>query len=481
MSPDAAHGVGAGAGSRTRLFSPLSPEAATALAGYPALLRRALHLTAAMERELPRRIRDLSLSLTAERDGGLKPGYLSDPRTLAAYAWYFLPWNLLRLSRLLPGLACELPDDALVCDVGSGPLTFVQALWLSRPDLRQKRLRFLCTDRSRRALDLGLALFSGLAGFDPTAPDAPWRIRTMRGEYWQGLTGGARLVAMVNVANELAETGREPLDVRMERLAGQLADSLAPGGQVLTVEPGTRLGWRCLASLRTAFLEMGLGLSGPCPHGRECPFSISRVRAWCHFTMSLSGVPSWLSALSERAELGKQRLSLSFLMARAAPPDWTAHAVRTVSGGFSLSDAPGTAAYGCSEKGLVVLVAPDGRVPRPGDLLVREIPRDAPHDAKSGAPRLVLESTGGPAPMQAEAGQREQKREEGRFDRKGPRPTSPAGTGDAAGGPGKPGKSGRPGGPGQRPKAIRPKTSRPVSPQGSRKKRPGKPGKRSGQ
>ena len=151
-----------------------------------------------MERELPNRIRDLSLSLTADREGGPRPGYLSDPRELAAYAWYFLPWNLLRLCRLLPGLDLTLPEDGLVCDLGTGPLTLPLALWLSRPDLRRTRLRFVCTDRSRRALDLGVRLFTEVAGFDPTSRDAPWRMRCIRGEYWQGLVEGAHLLAMLD-------------------------------------------------------------------------------------------------------------------------------------------------------------------------------------------------------------------------------------------------------------------------------------------
>lgn len=373
-----------------RLFPPLDPRAVSALAAYGDLLRQGLGLSPGMERSMPHRVRELSLSLTAEREGGPKPGYLSDPRTLAAYAWYFLPWNILRLSRLLPALPVSLPEDGLVCDLGAGPLTFLQALWLSRPDLRGKRLRFLCADRSRRALDLGLTLFTGLAGFDPTGADAPWRVRVVRGEYWQGLTEGAALVTMVNVANELGGGGREPLGARMERLAGQLADSLAPGGAALVVEPGTRLGWRCLLGLREAFLEMGLGLDAPCPHGRECSLVAGRTRAWCHFTMSPAGAPDWLTTLSERAGLGKTRLSLSFLLARNAPPAFAPDLVRVVSGAFSLSDAPGSAVYGCGEKGLAVLVAPDGRVPRPGDAVHLAIAAEAPRDAKSGAPRVTL-------------------------------------------------------------------------------------------
>lgn len=439
-----------------RLFPSLAPDVATALAAYPELLRRELALSPGMERAMPRAVRDLSLSLTAEREGGPKPGYLSEPRTLAAYAWYFLPWNLLRLSRLLPALPLEIPDDGLVCDLGAGPLTFLQALWLSRPDLRKKRLRFLCVDRSRRALDLGLGLFRRLAGFDPAAPDAPWRVRVMRGEYWQGLSEDASLVALVNLANELGGGAREPLDARMGRLAGQVADALVPGGRALVVEPGTRLGWRCLLGLREAFLEMGLGLDAPCPHGEECSLLAAHTRAWCHFTMSPAGAPAWLAALSERLRLGKTRLSLSFLLAAKQPPAFAANTVRVVSGAFSLADAPGAAVYGCSPEGLVVLQAPDGRAPRPGDAVTLPVPADAPRDPKSGAPRLVLPGHDRPAPGSPPVAPRDGADRPGRGAGEGdaPRPANrPARKGPP--GPGTPSRNGRSGGKGKHPRPPR--------------------------
>lgn len=372
------------------LFHPLSAEAEKALAALPVALRRALGLRPGMERELPNQIRNLSLSLTADREGGPRPGYLSDPRGLAAYAWYFLPWNLMRLCRLLPGIDLDIPDDGLVCDLGSGPLTLPLALWLSRPDWRGKRLRFVCADRSRRALDLGMQLFAAVAGFDPAAPDAPWRIRCVRGEYWQGLTEGAHLIAMVNVANEMIGLGREPLAERMERLAGQLADHIAPDGRLLIVEPGTRLGWRCLEGMRRAFVEMGMGLLAPCPHAKACPLTTGRVRAWCHCIVSPQGAPGWLTTLSERAGLAKERLSLSFLLVRAGQVPETGTVARVISGPFSVSDVRGSAVYACSKKGLLVLVAPTGQQPRSGDLVPVTVPDDAPIDAKSGAPRVAL-------------------------------------------------------------------------------------------
>lgn len=387
MSPDAA-AAPARPGAK-RLLAPLSPDARARLEAYPELLRKALPLRPGLVRELPKVVRELSLSLTAEREGGPRPGYLSDPKVLSAYLWYYLPWNLVRLSRLLPGLDLDIPDDGVVCDLGSGPLTFIQALWLSRPDLRKRRLRITCVDRSKRALELGLALFAELAGFDPTRPDAPWRIRVTRGEYWQGLTDGADLVAMVNVANELAGKVREPLDERMERVAAQLSESLVPGGRVLVVEPGTRLGWRCLLGMRQAFVEMDMDIAAPCPHREECVLLAGRTRAWCHFTMPPAGAPRWLTAFSERAALGKERLSLSFLLARKVRPAPSGGA-RVVSGAFSLADVPGSAVYGCSASGLLVLCSPDRRPPAPGDLLAVDVPAGAPLDPKSGAPRVML-------------------------------------------------------------------------------------------
>ena len=372
-----------------RLLAPLPPDVRARLEAYPELLRKVLPLRPGLVRELPKVVRELSLSLTAEREGGPRPGYLSDPKVLSAYLWYYLPWNLVRLSRLLPGLDLDIPDGGVVCDLGSGPLTFIQALWLSRPDLRKRRLRITCVDRSKRALELGLALFTELAGFDPTRPDAPWRIRVTRGEYWQGLTDGADLVAMVNVANELAGKVREPLDERMERVAAQLSESLVPGGRVLVVEPGTRLGWRCLLGMRQAFVEMDMDIAAPCPHREECVLLAGRTRAWCHFTMPPAGAPRWLTTFSERAGLGKERLSLSFLLVRKARPAPSGGA-RVVSGAFSLADVPGSAVYGCSASGLLVLCSPDRRPPAPGDLLAVDVPAGAPLDAKSGAPRVML-------------------------------------------------------------------------------------------
>ena len=113
---------------------------------YGLFIRNALGLKAKHARQLPFEIRDLSATLTDERDD-FAPDYMTRPGPLAAYVHYFHPWNLYRLTRLFAGLPLTLPDNAIIADLGAGPLTVATALWLARPDLRRKPLRLLCLDR----------------------------------------------------------------------------------------------------------------------------------------------------------------------------------------------------------------------------------------------------------------------------------------------------------------------------------------------
>ena len=73
--------------------------------------------------DLPYAVRDLSRLLTQER-GALHQSYWSAPRFVAAYTHFFLPWNLYRLSWLLPSLRLSLPAHGHVVDLGSGPLLY---------------------------------------------------------------------------------------------------------------------------------------------------------------------------------------------------------------------------------------------------------------------------------------------------------------------------------------------------------------------
>lgn len=370
------------------LFAPLTPEARRILELLPEALDKVWPLHAAHRRSLPEDVERLSRLLTTERAGLARP-YWSSPASISAYLYYFLPWNLVRLTRLLAAL--PLPDpraaapqngEALLVDVGSGPLTLPLALWLARPQWRSAPVQVLALDTSSQPLELGRALMEALGAL---TGQPVWPVRTARAPLNQAarqaaplLAGGrARpwLVSAANVLNELrfgkkrargggaleeddvdspddaldadndaamadGGDGEKPEGCREERLEGFL-ESLSPlfghagsggreatdadaavadGPALLFVEPGTRLGGTTIMRLRQLAVDGGLTALAPCTHQHDCPLLRGQGgRTWCHFTFGSEGAPQWLEALSFDAGLGKSGLSLSPLLLAALP------------------------------------------------------------------------------------------------------------------------------------------------------------------
>lgn len=353
------------------LFPPLPAAAREALERLPEALARVRPLSAAHRRSLPEDVATLSRLLTTER-GALKRPYWSSPAFVSAYLYYFLPWNLLRLTRLLRGL--PLPDpqapafaggEALLLDAGSGPLSLPLALWLARPQWREAPVRVLALDSAAQPLELGRALF---AAWGELLGQKTWPVHTARGplaslaRHAAPLLSGGRgagrdaqrgprlqgkpgaivrpwLVSAANVLNELpsgrgfggAEEGEEspgsPRDEPLERLLDALAPLFRGGGAgpaaqglpvapaLLFVEPGTRLGGTTIMRLRALALERGLQALAPCTHHTVCPLLRgSGGRSWCHFTFDGTGAPDWLRGLSAQAGLAKSGLSLAPLL-----------------------------------------------------------------------------------------------------------------------------------------------------------------------
>ena len=346
------------------LFPPLPPAAREALERLPEALAEVRPLSAAHRRSLPEDVAALSRLLTTER-GSLNRPYWSSPAFVSAYLYYFLPWNLLRLTRLLSGL--PLPDpraavshggEALLLDAGSGPLSLPLALWLARPQWREAPVRVLALDSAAQPLELGRALFTA---WGDILGQKTWPVHTARGplgslaRHAAPLLSGGRgprlqrepgasirpwLVSAANVLNELpsgrrfagAEEGEEtpgrPRDERLERLLEALApllfraDGALPEARALPaapallfVEPGTRLGGTTIMRLRALALERGLKAVAPCTHAAACPLlSGSGGRTWCHFTFDSMGAPDWLRRLSAEAGLAKTGLSLAPLL-----------------------------------------------------------------------------------------------------------------------------------------------------------------------
>ncbi|MBQ3060526.1 MAG: hypothetical protein IJD16_09505 [Desulfovibrio sp.] len=410
------------------LFPPLSADCKQALEHLPEVLQAVWPLSRAHRRSLPDDIAALSRLLTVERRD-LRHPYWSTPAFISAYLYYFLPWNIVRLSRLLAALPlpapAAVPDaEALLMDVGSGPLTLPLALWLARPSWRAAPIRVLALDSAARPLELGKAL---LKVWGQRMGWPVWSVRTACGSL-ESLPRQAApmlrgekncyswLITAANVINELRpvrkgraedfpeEDSADGLQVALseeskvhgqERLGGVL-NALAPllfhsrealqavVPSLLFVEPGTRLGGMTIMQLRALALEGGLASVLPCLHDAACPLLAGQAgRTWCHFTFDCEGAPGWLQSLSREAGLGKTALSLSPLLLQPVSPVRSAHDVRVISAPFFVPGLRGKARYACGAGGLVLLEDATGL--HSGSSLPVQIPHGGRRDAKSQA------------------------------------------------------------------------------------------------
>ncbi len=380
------------------LFSPLPRPLVDALQDFPKILHSVQPMQTKHRVLLPKAIEELSTRLTSERSLLQQP-YWSAPRFTSAYIWYFLPWNILRLSRLLHGLTLPEPTPMPVkkngpavprifADLGSGPLSLPIALWLAKPEWRHIPLTVLCTDLSPQPLAVGQKIFEALAG-----KDSPWRIVTKRcpiegsGTEIYKTEGIPWLITAANVCNELKGRQDQSSEDRLEDMLEKLLHSIqAPDTRLLFVEPGTRLGGKTIVSLREMAQQYALHPAAPCSHGHECP--LDDTRTWCHFTFDTQGAPRWLTNLSAESHLRKEALSLSFLLLQQKEQD-EPHALsereaRIISAPFRVPGLQGYARYACAPQGLTLL---DRAEHLPSGALVRIIPPrdDSTVDKKSGA------------------------------------------------------------------------------------------------
>jgi ribosomal protein RSM22 (predicted rRNA methylase) len=297
------------------IFPALTKELQTDFANLLKMIDDTFPLSAKHRSGLPRDVAELSRQLTSGRSDRVD-GYLGKAASLSAYLRYFLPWNVFRLLRLLPSLNIDLHDGDIVCDLGSGPLTFALALWITCPDLRKLNLEIRCVDRTAPVLDAGKKLFSAFAGVD-----CLWKIKTIRGTLGTEIYGEkAALVTAINVYNEIFWDDRNDLQKIVKNESAYLLSLVKKDGFVLVVEPGIPRSGEFISLLRERFLAAG-NLSAPCPHREKCPFpGGKRGTKWCHFSFDTEDAPSKLQALSKAAGIPKEKAVLSFLFARMNVP-----------------------------------------------------------------------------------------------------------------------------------------------------------------
>lgn len=389
------------------LLPPLSGGARHELVRYADHLQAVVPLAAKHRRDLPKVIAELSQLLTSDRHER-RPEYLQTPRFQAAYCWYFLPWNLYRLTRLLTGLDREglplKPGDTIL-DVGAGPLTFAQALWLARPDLRETRLRIVAVDRAKKTMQTGRRLLEAMAG-----GALPWEIVLLGDTIQRGvgqMRGEAQLVVAANVLNEALGQGHggPPLPQKVADILELLSRRQDPmHGRILLVEPGTRLGGTLISLAREALLEEEASIFAPCTHDHDCPLQARSAPGWCHLLMDVQGAPDWLTALGAKAKLPKSQASLSMLLAGAPAVTEESSSTNPASGRVmsSVFQVPGpqgaqvSARYVCAPEGLLLRREPNAAPPHQGGEAVAYALESPPRrDAKSGA-RLATPPEGAP-------------------------------------------------------------------------------------
>lgn len=305
---------------------------------------------------LPKIIRELSHQMTDDR-GSRRLGYMNEKTFLASYVRYFMWWNLVRLARLFSNLDFNFLSGGGVClDIGSGPLTLPCALWLARPDLRQKKFVWYVMDISQLALSLGEEIFLSVAA---ATGGEPWKIVRVKGPLGTAVKEKARFVTCANMFNELLQSrGGEPpdylakkysqalfkyLDFESDRGAENFRDAKNCGGPanevraasegsaandrsgpaVFLAEPGTPNSARFVSLMRDAFIRRGLFALAPCPHQQSCPMDGRRAGKggangkWCNFAFDTDDAPKKLLALSAKAGIPKERAVISFVLASA--------------------------------------------------------------------------------------------------------------------------------------------------------------------
>ncbi|MCL2809424.1 MAG: small ribosomal subunit Rsm22 family protein [Treponema sp.] len=369
----------------TQRHRDLNNEAKQFIDQVPEIINKIFPIPQKFRSKLPSDIAELSGLLTNNR-GKRSLSYLTRPNYLSAYLYYFLPWNLYRLCLLIPNLDIKLSAGDTITDIGCGPLTFVSALWITRPDLRKINLEINCVDRSNPALEAGKKFFDALSGKENN-----WKINTIKEDIDfrkvnQNNTRKrkkANLVSAVNIFNEVYETlphnNSEGLKHFAANAAGFLINEASQDAFILTVEPGVPQSGKFISFLREELIKLNHQPVSPCTHTAACPLIGSQTKTirgrnwidtkkrWCHFAFETFDAPNELRRLSAAAKLPKDRLVLSFLLTQKNEKKIKETANIDISGARVLSDAfplPENkfGRYGCSNQGLILITGEKNRI-----------------------------------------------------------------------------------------------------------------------
>ncbi len=209
--------------------------------------------------------RRLSNALTADRGATLARGpsaALGDDDTTAV-AGLIQAARTFRVAREL--LKAFPIADGPVVELGAGWAPFsVAAAAMGRRELE-------IVDLARTRVELGAALVRR-AGGEP-------RVRVLDAKRWSGSKYAA--VAAPFVLNELVADAADPSGAAVAIVRRWMA-SLAPGGRLFIIEPGTHAAGRLLQTIRDAACA-DVHVAFPCAGAARCPLD-AHPQDWCHLT-----------------------------------------------------------------------------------------------------------------------------------------------------------------------------------------------------
>ena len=344
-----------------KMFKSLEKNENSILENFDDILQNIKPLSSKQLYQLPNLIKELSHQLTDERSSRHN-GYMNQTVMLTAYSRYFMWWNLFRLTNLFRGFPKNcfdfLKDDDYCLDLGSGPLTIPVALWLSRPELRKKKLTWYCTDISQTALSLGEEIYLSVVAKtldNENENIEPWKIIRVKGELGTEIRNKASFVTCANMFNELYYDTAKPLEEQAKKYTNTLISYATEKSMILVVEPAFPRSSRFISLTRDALIRKKFSIISPCPHTKECCMDGRKGGKWCHFVLDTSFAPKKLHKLSDKAGLPKDRASLSFVFAQNFEEIQNDELkIRVVSDMIKLPQNA-TGRYACSRLGLTLV------------------------------------------------------------------------------------------------------------------------------
>lgn len=389
----------------------LDKKAQELLENFDRVVQGVRPLNSKQLQKLPENIKELSHQLTDQRSER-RLGYMNESVQLSSYVRYYTWWNLVRLTKLFSNLPAEsFPNKECIClDIGSGPLTLVISLWLSRPELRELNLTWYCLDVSSNSMALGEDVYLSIVA---QTGGTPWKIVRVKGSFGTGtfIKEKADFITCANMFNELDQASDMPPEFQSKKYYDQLCLYKNDDCKFLLIEPGVPKSARTICLLRDRFIKEKYDLIGPCSHCGECPMNGFKAytgssHKWCNFAFSTENAPAKLLKLSENSKLTKDRATLIFISVvpkksfdnssvvekNISEKQDNSLSVRIISDCMKLHNNT-FANYGCSKIGLVLVSSKNEKAFKSGDLLKIECSQDIkklPIDKKSGAKLISL-------------------------------------------------------------------------------------------